>query len=153
MSETHPSNPVTLAGSGQVLDRQAEATFEVTRWDPATYDEPTDGPCLARIAVSKAFNGKLSGESVGEGLFCGMNAPANGAGYAVSERFAGRLGGRPGTFVLQHLGVAPPDAPARSFGVVVPGSATGELAGLRGEVEFGDDHTVTLRYSLPESIA
>lgn len=134
------------------MDHTAEASFDVTNWDATAYDEPADGPHLSRVAVSKAFKGGLEGESVGEGLFCGMNAPADGAGYAVSERFSGRLGGRSGTFVLQHIGVAPPEGPARSYGNVVPGSGTGELAGLVGEVEFGDGHTVTLRYSVPEPL-
>ena len=132
------------------MDHTASASFGVTNWDATPFDEPSDGPHLTRVAVLKAFTGDLDGESVGEGLFCGMNAPADGAGYVVSERVSGRLGGRSGTFVLQHVGVAPPDGPARSFGNVVPGSGTG---GLAGEVEFGVDHTVTLRYTLPADSA
>ena len=135
------------------MDSRADASFDVTNWDATAYDEPSDGPHLSRVAVSKAFTGDLDGESVGHGLFCGMNAPADGAGYVVSERFTGRLGGRSGTFVLQHVGVAAPGAPPRSHGNVVPGSGTGELAGLTGEVEFGDGHTLTLRYDLPPSPA
>lgn len=103
------------------MDHTASASFDVTNWDATPYDEPSDGPRLTRVAVSKAFTGGLDGESVGEGLFCGMNAPTDGAGYVVSERFSGRLGGRSGTFVLHHVGVAPPDGPARSFGNVGPG--------------------------------
>jgi hypothetical protein len=132
------------------MDHRAAASFDVTSWKASPYEEPADGPHLSRVAVGKVFQGDLEGESVGEGLFCGMNAPADGAGYVVSERFSGRLGGRSGSFVLQHVGVAPPDAPARSYGTVVPGSGTGDLAGLRGEVEFGGDHTIALRYTLPE---
>jgi hypothetical protein len=135
------------------MQHSANASFDVTNWNATPYDEPTDGPHLSRVAVSKAFKGDLKGTSTGEGLFCGMNAPASGAGYVVSERFSGRLGDRSGSFVLQHVGVAEPGAPAQSYGNIVPGSGTGELAGLSGEVEFGEDHTITLRYGFPETPA
>jgi len=50
------------------------------------------------------------------------------------------LEGRRGTFVLQHGGVG--DAIAqRAFGHLVPGSGTGELAGLAGEAEFAHDES------------
>lgn len=133
------------------MTHTATATFDVTAWDPAPYDEPASGPALSRVTICKAFHGGLDGESVGEGLFCGTNAPEAGAGYVVSERVTGRLDGRSGTFVLQHGGVAAPEAAPRSFGHVVPGSGTGDLAGLRGEVAFGVDeggaHTLTLEYA------
>ena len=129
------------------MDHTATASFDVTNRDATPYDETATGPHLTRVAVSKAFTGDLDGESVGEGLSCGTNAPADGAGYVVSERFSGHLGGRSGTFIRQHVGVAPHDAPARSYGNVVLGPGTGELAGLRGEVEFDCDHTITLRYA------
>jgi hypothetical protein len=128
------------------MPTRATASFDVTGWVPTPYDEPPEGPHLARVAVRKAFRGDLEGESTGEGLFCGTNAPAAGAGYVVSERFTGRLGARTGTFVLQHVGVAAPGEAARSFGHVVPGSGTGALAGLRGEVSFAEGHTLTLDY-------
>ncbi len=128
------------------MSTRATASFDVTGWDGAAYDEPADGPHLSRAAIRKAFTGDLEGESTGEGLFCGMNDPAAGAGYLVSERFTGRLGERCGTFVLQHVGIAGPGAAPRAFGHVVPGSGTGELAGLHGEVTFGEKHTITLAY-------
>lgn len=129
----------------------ASARFDVTGWDPDPYDRPAAGPALTRIAIRKVFQGDLDGESVGEGLFCGVDAPEAGAGYVVSERVTGRLGGRSGTFVLQHGGVVAPEAAPRSFGHVVPGSGTGALVGLRGEATFDvtDDgvHTLVLAYA------
>ena len=135
----------------------ATARFDVTAWEPTPYDRPASGPALTRIAIRKAFEGDLSGESVGEGLFCGVDAPEAGAGYVVSERVTGRLGGRAGTFVLQHGGVMAPEAAPRSFGHVVPGSGTGALTGLRGDVSFdvSDDgvHTVVLEYAFAAEAA
>ena len=130
------------------MDRTARASFDVTAWEPAGSDAPTEGPGLSRVAIRKTFRGDLDGESAGEGLFCGLEDPAAGAGYAVQERFRGRLGGHAGTFVLQHTGLTGPGAPPKAAGHVVPGSGTGALAGLRGEIEFHEGHAVTLRYTL-----
>lgn len=54
---------------------------------------------------------------------------ADGTGHAIAlERITGTLGGRSGSFVLQHNGTF-----AAGALMVLPGSGTGELAGLRGE--------------------
>lgn len=127
----------------------AHAAFTVHDWTPAVYDAPEGGPALTRVSLRKVFTGDLVGESVGEGLFCGMNAPADGAGYLVSERVTGRLDGHEGTFVMQHGGIAAPGEAPRSFGSIVPGSGTGGFTGMRGEVEFGEGHTIVLTYDLP----
>lgn len=129
----------------------AVSSFEVTRWDPADADAPEAGPQLSRIVVGKAFTGAFEGTGLGEGLFCGMNDPSSGAGYLVSERLVGQLEGRAGSFVIQHGGLMGPDVPPRTFGNVVPGSGTGELAGLSGTVEIGEGHTFTLTYELATS--
>ena len=73
-----------------------------------------------------------------------------GAGYVASERIVGRLGGRAGTFVLQHGALGGAGVDQRTFGHIVPGSGTGELVGLRGEAEITvtpeGGHTLTLEY-------
>ena len=78
--------------------------------------------------MRKAFGGALRGESVAELLTCGELA------YMANERVTGALDGRTGTFVLQHGA-----SEGGQWGFVVPGSGTGELAGLRGDarVEHG----------------
>jgi len=126
----------------------AVSTFDVTRWDPADADEPEAGPELSRITIGKTFTGDFEGTGLGDGLFCGMSDPKAGAGYLVSERLIGQLDGRSGSFVIQHGGLMSPDTPPRTFGNIVPGSGTGELAGLTGTVEIGDGHTLTLVYEL-----
>ena len=83
-----------------------------------------------------------------------MNDSKAGAGYVVCERVVGRLGNRSGSFVLQHGGLIGPGLPPHTFGHVVPGSGTGELAGLTGEVKIdrAEDgtHTLTLDYGFAE---
>lgn len=136
---------------------EAKCTFDVTEWKPSPGDAPEEGPALTRVAIRKKFQGELDGESVGEGLFCGLSDPEAGAGYVVSERVTGALAGRSGTFVLQHGGVMGPGMAPRSFGNVVPGSGTGELAGLRGEMEISrtEDgvHVLALCYAFDEDAA
>jgi hypothetical protein len=136
------------------MSTRATASFDVTGWDETAYDEPAEGPRLARVTVRKVFRGDLEAESVGEGLLCRSDADAldAGGGYVVSERVVGRLGGRAGTFVLQHGGLGGAGTAPRTFGHVVPGSGTGDLNGLRGRVEIrvteDGAHTLTLDYDL-----
>ncbi|MEO0556649.1 MAG: DUF3224 domain-containing protein [Bacteroidota bacterium] len=129
----------------------AISSFEVTRWDPAESDSPEAGPALSRITIGKTFTGDFEGTGLGDGLFCGMEEPGNGAGYLVSERLIGQLEGRSGSFVIQHGGLIGPGVPPTTFGNVVPGSGTGELAGLSGTVEISEGHTFTLTYALAAS--
>jgi hypothetical protein len=136
------------------MSTRATAHFDVTGWDEAPYDEPTDGPRLARATVTKSFRGDLDGESTAEVLLCQRDPSDLGAGggYLASERFSDRLGERAGTFVLQHGGLGGAGTAPRTFGHVVPGSGTGEMAGLRGTVEIQQSvdgaHTLTLDYEI-----
>lgn len=58
----------------------------------------------------------------------------------ASERVTGTLEGRTDTFVIQHGGVGE-GSEQRAFGHVVPGSGTGALRALRGEVSYAHDET------------
>jgi Protein of unknown function (DUF3224) len=113
-----------------------DATFEITGWEQDDYDAPPDGPPLTRATVCKTYIGGLVGESVAEVLTCGELA------YVANERVAGRLDGRDGTFVLQHGAWD-----GGQWGFVVPGSATGALAGLRGDARL-DHGRIALDYEL-----
>ena len=115
---------------------ELHATFEITGWDQATYDEPDEGPPGTRATVRKAYAGALEGESVAELLTCGELA------YLANERVSGTLDGRAGTFVLQHGAWE-----GGQWGFVVPGSGTGELAGLRGDARL-EHGKIALDYEL-----
>jgi Protein of unknown function (DUF3224) len=108
--------------------------FEVTGWEPEPLDLGGDGPvAFSRVTLRKTFSGPMTGTSV-----VAMTAAAVGetpAGYVAVEHVTGTLDGRAGSFVLQHSGVVDGTAQA-ARGVVLPGTATGELAGLRGTVEL-----------------
>ncbi len=68
-----------------------------------------------------------------------FRAPVKGsAGYVAMERVTGTLGGRSGTFVLQHSGTM--DRGASSLRVsVVPDSGTDGLTGLTGTLDIQID--------------
>ena len=128
--------------------------FEVTRWDTVPYGEESEAPLLSEARVVKRYRGDLDGEGRVRLLMCGASAtgPPEDAGYIASEQVRGTLGGRTGTFVLHHWGIAEAGAPPRTGGHVVPGSGTGELAGLSGTMEIHVDadgtHTLALDYRI-----
>ena len=132
---------------------QAVSPFEVTGWDQTPYDDGVLGAALGRATVRKTFTGDLAGESTAELLMCQADTTdlSAGAGYVASERVTGRLGDREGTFVMQHWGVSA-GGDQSTGGHVVPGSGTGDLAGLTGDIVISVDadraHTLTLDYEI-----
>lgn len=125
------------------MDGEASGTFEVRL-------TPEPGGAVERRLIAKTFAGDLSGTS--EGVMLSAGDPAAGAaGYVAIERVAGTLAGRDGSFALQHSGIMAAGAHSLSV-TVVPGSATGGLAGLEGTMEIRVEagrHGYTLRYRLP----
>ena len=117
------------------------SSFEITGWDPVPDADEGEGPFLSEARVSKRYQGDLDGEGRVRLLMCRASAdgPLENAGYIASEQVSGTLGGREGTFVLHHWGIAEAGAPPRTDGHVVPGSGTGELAGLSGTMEIHVD--------------
>jgi len=112
------------------VSTHARATFEITAWDETAYAEPADGPKLARATVRKIFRGGIEGESTAELLM--SQAQDGSAGYVAIERLMGSVGGRSGSFDVQHCAAQGGPNP-RALWFVVPGSGTGELRGLTGE--------------------
>ena len=116
---------------------QATATFEVKSWDEKPYNEIDVGPKLARASVTKSYEGDIQGEGTLEYLM--MYRDSTSASFVGLERVIGRIGGRSGSFVLQHSGTFE-GGMAKVTLSVVPGSGAGELRGLRGEGGFAAGH-------------
>ncbi len=108
---------------------RASGTFDVT-----LTPQPTDAATLGRMSIDKRFHGDLEATSKGE-MLAAMTEVTGSAGYVAIERVTGRLGGREGTFALQHHGVMTRGAPALMVSVV-PDSGTGELTGLSGSLSI-----------------
>ena len=118
---------------------------------PEPVHEAAAGTGLARLAIDKRFQGDLTGTSRGEMLSL-MGAGEGSAGYVAIERVSGAIGGRTGTFALQHSGLMDHGTPSLVV-TVIPGSGTDGLAGLAGtfEIEISEgEHRYALHYSLPD---
>ena len=131
------------------MKKSANARFAITNWDEKPYSEGQDLPRLVRASVTKTFTGDIEGEGQVEYLM--MYRSDGSATFVGLERVVGRIGARSGTFVLQRLGEFESGEAKESYSVV-PGSATGELHGLRGEgasaVGHGMEHPFTMTYEL-----
>jgi hypothetical protein len=131
------------------MNKLANSRFAIKSWDEKPYSEGQDLPKLTRAAVDKTFTGDMAGEGHVEYL---MMYRSDGSATVIGlERVVGQLAGRSGSFVLQRTGVFENGVAKESY-FVIPGSATGELQGLRGEGEsavgHGLEHPMTLNYEL-----
>ncbi len=127
----------------------AKGAFEV-KLAPVTQTEHAGGTTLGRFTLAKAFHGDLEGTGAGEMLTAGTSV-AGSAGYVAIERVEGALGGRQGSFVLQHSGSMAHGGQSLTI-TVVPDSGTGELTGLAGTMQIdieGKEHFYRFEYSLP----
>ena len=125
-------------------DHRASGHFDV-QIKPAT--ALTDG--VARFAMTKTFHGAIEGLSTGEMLSSG-DPKAGAAGYVAIERVTGTLDGKSGGFTLQQYGLM--DGGRQELKVfVAPGSGTGELKGITGDmtIDPAAGHTYVLTYRLP----
>jgi hypothetical protein len=132
------------------MGKRANATFAVTNWDEKPYDEVDGGPRLTRAAVTKVFSGELEGNATVEYLM--VHRSDGTATFVGVERVTGTLGGKTGSFVLEHRGTFE-KATAKAMCRVVAGSGTAELAGLHGEGSFaavGREAPFTLDYELAD---
>jgi hypothetical protein len=128
---------------------ETTATFTIESWDESPVSE-AGGVTVSRATVTKTFRGGLVGTSTTELLM--TRTPVEGSmAYVALERLDVSLGGRDGTFVLQH---AARGVRGDMSGVwdVVTDSGTGELRGIAGDAEIAVDpdgtHTLRLRYRL-----
>jgi len=113
-------------------------------------DERVGDPKIGRMGLDKHYHGAL--EASGRGQMLAVMDQAKGSGgYVALEIVDGTLGGRKGTFALQHGGLMDGGQPSLTI-VVVPGSGTGELEGIAGRVGIrieGGKHFYDFDYTLP----
>src|SRR5712664_1008748 len=119
------------------MRKQAKATFGIKSWDEKTYIEMEGAPKLTRVSATKSYQGDIEGEGKLEYLM--MYRTASSASFMGLERVTGSIGGRSGSFVLQHSGTFERGV-AKVTLSVVPGSGTGDLRGLLGNGEFAVGH-------------
>jgi hypothetical protein len=118
-----PEKIVSRSKMGETLTTQhAAGPFDV-KIVPQGEPDKADGSTLARYSLDKQYHGDLEATAKGEMLTAGTDVKGS-AGYVAIERVTGKLGGRSGSFVLQHSGTLTRSAPEQSI-TVVPDSGTG----------------------------
>ena len=103
------------------------------------------------MLLLKKFSGDLVASARGQMLTASTGMKGSAA-YVAIDQVTGELGGRRGSFVLQHSGSMNRGVPTLSI-MVVPDSGMGELAGLTGTLSINiidGKHFYDFIYSLPE---
>lgn len=111
------------------------ARFEVTGWDEVTLPG-VEGGWAAGAVLPKAFTAGFTGSSVA--LFISSGTEEGNRAYVAVERITGAFDdGRSGAFTVHHGGLEA--SPGTWFGHIVPGSGTGDLAGIAGTAAIAHD--------------
>ena len=126
----------------------ARGTFDVTiEAEPPFFER--DGVKLNRNLVRKEYSGDLVGKAEAQ-MVAAHTATPGSAGYVAIEHFTGSVGGKSGSFLLQHHGLMDRGEAALTV-TIVPDSGTGELAGISGTLEIDNaagKHSCVLQYEL-----
>jgi Protein of unknown function (DUF3224) len=140
----------TIEGREQ-MTTHATGTFEV-KLTPQDKDDNSADSILARFTIDKQFHGDLEGTSKGEMLAVSTSVPGS-AGYVAMEQIKGTVGGRTGSFAMQHTGTMTRGKPDLTV-TVVPDSGTGELEGLAGRMVIviaDSKHSYEFDYTIDEA--
>jgi hypothetical protein len=131
------------------VSKQARGKIEITKWDEQPIDEVEGQVKMTRATVTGSIHGDIEGSGTTHYLM--VYREDESAGYVLVQRVIGSLGGRSGGFVLEGSG-AYADGVARGTWSIVPGTGTGDLAGISGRGDFeapaGSTMTFTLEYEL-----
>lgn len=128
----------------------ATGTFDVSFDTSAPEDANAKASGLQRLSLRKVFQGGFVGASRVEMLALG-DGRTDGA-YVALEVLAGTLSGREGGFALMHSSTMRDGTPEHWTIRVAPGSGTGALAGIDGQLRIrvdGGRHHYDLDYTLP----
>ena len=131
------------------MTARAEGSFTFDSWDGEDVST-IDGAHISRVVFVKRFVGAVSGTS--RGWLTMVRHESGSAAYGGTERYDVTVDGRQGTFVAQHHAGGNETVGFTSSVEILDGSGTGELTGLRGNVEItaheDGSHTVGLAYDL-----
>ena len=130
------------------MPHHAKGSFDVTL---TPQESPADA-AVAHMLLYKEFHGDL--EAIAHGEMMAASEPLTGAGvYVALDRVTGTLHGKSGSFLMAHRGMRNADGQELSI-VIVPGSGTGQLAGITGTIGIQIEekkHFYTIDYTLPAS--
>lgn len=108
-------------------------TFTVRDWDEKVVSGEENAPRFVHAHVAFDYSGAIEGSSTCDYLlYYAGEGTAGGGGTAPGiERVEGSVEGRKGSFILRHEVGYAADGVRGTF-TVIPGSGTGELAGITG---------------------
>ncbi|MDQ6829650.1 MAG: DUF3224 domain-containing protein [Gemmatimonadota bacterium] len=133
------------------MTAHASGAFDVTITPQTPSDKAAEGG-IGRMSIDKHFHGDLDGTSKGE-MLAAFTADNGSAVYVAIEKVSATLGGRGGTFVLNHTGISTRDGQQLTVNVS-PESGTGQLAGLTGSMKINivdKKHFYEFDYALPDA--
>jgi len=117
------------------MDKHAAGPFDVKVAPQAlALEDGGEGAARGRMSLDKQYDGEIDAVSKGE-MLTAMTGTQGSAGYVAIEKVSGTLGGRKGTFALQHNATMTRGMPFLNI-IVVPDSGTGELVGLTGTMKI-----------------
>ncbi|CAN5656182.1 hypothetical protein BH10CHL1_BH10CHL1_26540 [soil metagenome] len=123
------------------MTTHATGTFTMKTWDEKTWEgkplKDAPGAKLTHAVITQTFQGDIEGEGTSQILM--MYPDDKSASFTGLQRVVGRIGKRSGSFVLQVDGTYA-DSIAKATWVVMPGSGTEELRGLRGKGDYVSKH-------------
>jgi hypothetical protein len=125
------------------LPQKAKSPFTIDK----TEETPVEwaGGSVDRARWYKTFTGDMTGTSEIEITMGKLDTGA--MVYVGVERFDVQLQGRQGTFVVMHSSTML-GADYEMILKVVPGSGTGELAGISGTAQITPSHDLLLEYEI-----
>ncbi|MEV0412725.1 DUF3224 domain-containing protein [Streptomyces sp. NPDC050448] len=116
------------------MSARTTGRFTFADWEEQPVGSADSTPRLARSTVVNSFTGGIEAGATNAGYTFTYTGEGVGA-YTGMELLSGAVDGRKGTFVVEQRGTFD-SAGTRCTFEVVPGSATGELAGLSGSGSF-----------------
>jgi len=143
------TDSVASHSKGNTVTKHASGAFDVKL---TPQPDNVGDPAIGRMSIDKQFHGDLEGSSKGQ-MLAHMTSVKGSAGYVAVEKVSGTLGGRRGTFVLQHNATMDRGTPQLNI-VVVPDSGTDQLVGLKGTMNIiitDGKHSYDFEYTLPDA--
>jgi hypothetical protein len=128
----------------------ATGTFTVMGGNEESIVEVPGGIRITRVGGRQQFAGSIEGEGFVDWIFCYL--PDRTARFAGLQRIVGSIDGLAGSLVFESTGSHDGHRSAGSWRVV-PGSGTGDLAGMEGEGTFDAPGGVEVAYTLEYRVA
>jgi hypothetical protein len=123
----------------------ATGTFTVTGGDEQVIRDAEGEFRLTRVTGTQRFEGTIAGQGSVEWVMC--YSPDRSARFVGFQRIDGSIGAHAGTFLMESTGFHDGRSSIGSWRVV-PGSGTGELAGISGHGTFEAPGGAVVSYQL-----